>query len=193
MNRYHGLKFMLSVVTLWLAFAVASPAQNSSCPGNATWASDCATAAGQPMNRCLLVNGVCQMQVSETSDAATSTPASSTSNIGVVCFSIPAGSSVPIQWQPAASNAGFVIQFGSSSPLLDNNKQTIEAVAAATSDGYKGGNIPSTADNQGGTCYEYAVAYCPPNQTCFTADPRVWVQCTPSGPNTCGNMGKRHK
>ena len=191
MNCYHPWKFILSIVALSLACAVATQAQNSSCPGNATWATDCATATGQPMNTCELVSGVCQMQVSEATGAATSIPASTTSNPGVLCFSLPSDSSVTIQWKPAVNNAGFIVQFGSSSPLVDNSSNTIEAVAATTNAGYQGGNISGSAGTQDGTCYEYAVAYCPPNQACVTADPRVWVQC--QGPSSTCPPGTVHK
>ncbi|HUK43391.1 MAG TPA: hypothetical protein VLW48_03000 [Candidatus Bathyarchaeia archaeon] len=165
-------KFVLLTLTAWLAFAVASPAQGIGCTVADTWANDCGSGSN-PINRCTLnADGVCPLQVGESNNMATSLP-SGNSNTGIVCLVSTSSTPAHVQWETPAANAGFVIQFGGSSPLQYNGNQI--GVAVGTSNAPTLVYTVPTTNN----CFEYAVAYCPPGQACVSADPKILVGIGP--------------
>lgn len=89
MNCYHGWKFMLLLITLWLAFAVASPAQT--CP-----------VACADLPPCMMDGNTCDVTVNSDGTA------------GSVCVTL-SDQVTSIEWVPSSSGpSGCTINFNTA-------------------------------------------------------------------------------
>ena len=171
MNPSHLWKFMLLTVTLWLAFAVASPAQcSASCAAPVSCGS----------------GGTCTVTVSldVTGTKTVVTP-------DTVCVNS-ATAINDIQWQtPTGSYATWSVSFdGGSTPLVDPADHPVVYLYSYPP-GPTSGAIPSQPINN---CYKYTVQYCPQVGPCAkAADPQVVVSCNNGTTDKCNTLPKRHQ
>ncbi len=167
MDRYHGLKFMLSVVTLWLAFAVASPAQ-SSCN------TDCTPCDAPGGSGCTITVS----QSSTTFENCTSSPCTYL-NIDPICV----GSKTAITWKTDVATAEFIVDFGTTTPIKDSTGVALFMFTGSNPG--TGGKVPT---HQTAGCYTYHVTYCTtsgnPPSGCAGTDPQVTVACNPGDTST---------
>ena len=189
MKRSHLWRFLLSIATFWIAFAVPSLAQShpvTALPGSSssTWSSACTGSASY--YQC--TSSTCNLVVDSSNGTAVVYPSGSPSQtFTTLCLSISNNSSVTVQWAGKAAGAGFVLQFGDSDPFSSPTPPVLPSSFVA------GGSIPSSSGSLGdGKCYDYTIAYCPPNADCVTADPQVVVRCTSPLADVCP-AGKRGK
>lgn len=168
MNRSQAWKFLLSIVTLWLAIAKAGPAQTpvGSCTGqtiacNSSSDVNCGSTSG---------SSTCTIKIDNNGQISLSTNGTALSDVCVI-------TGTTIQWKVALSGnaptAAYIVEFptgsganpfGTAAPLfLGTNTDAVP----------QGDTINASA----GTCWEYTVAYCGGGNDCVDADPRVLVTC----------------
>jgi len=183
MNRSQIWKFMLSTLTLWLAFAVASPAQDCVASGNNadTWANDCVKGGSNynSANVCQLSNNTCSLTVGQSNGTTAVYIGTNTTASDPVC--IPENTTVnwTAQTTVAVTQAGFIVDFTGTNGSPVANQQGSQAVIAGTSSG-SGGTVSANLTSY---CYKYTAVYCGAGQSCAApADPRIVSNCTGSCP-----------
>ncbi len=165
MNRPHVWKFMLSTLTLWLAFAVASLAQVapiSTCSGTSTCSTVNCGSANAPVSPCTITIGA------DTNGNITLFAGTTNITSTYACVS----PNTMIQWTVASGTpAGFVVEFSPTTNPFGVTTAPIFVGAYTTT-------TPQNAAIQGAnTCSEYTVAYCGGGYNCIIADPKVIVTC----------------
>lgn len=197
MNHSRLWKFMLLTVTLWLVFAVASPAQTACNPGPIpqvdNWTNDCQASTS---NVCSISANTCSITVNQSGGVTVLSNSSANSGTSgfapdPICIdntSTPGPQTKYIKWVAALSTysqAGFLVDFTGS-----NGGNGVSASPFTSGDlivvGTAGGSLETIIDQNAtmAPCYKYNVIYCPAGQSCATAaDPRIVVKCT-TGP--CG-------
>ncbi len=178
MKHSHLWKFMLLTVTLWLAFAVASPAQSpiGTCGFTCNYTDiNCGSAGKCTIN--IGNNGT----VSLTSSAV---------NVSTVCVA----SGTTINWTvssgtPPYPPAAYIVEFPSGASLNPFNIAGTPIFAGDQNSSAQGAQLSSTGAP--GTCWEYTVAYCGNGNACVSADPQVVVACSPENP--CPHQTKPQK